>query len=102
MHKVRWEDEALEDLSKLTESNERRIKLQVEKHLASHPLQNSRPLWGKWQGFYRYRFDKYRVIFEIIYEIREKEEIIAIVKVGERKQGQIDDIYRSELFSTKK
>jgi mRNA-degrading endonuclease RelE of RelBE toxin-antitoxin system len=43
-HKVKWEDEALENLSKLDEATEIEIKTRVEKHLASHPTQNGKPL----------------------------------------------------------
>ncbi|CAG8824082.1 9772_t:CDS:10, partial [Gigaspora margarita] len=74
-------------LSKLDKETEKKIKDQTEKALSSNPFSNGKPLTG----------DKsYRAIYEIIeliYRIRGKEVIIAVVKVGERKPGEDDDVY---------
>jgi len=92
---VKWSDEALKGLSRLDEITEQKIKNKVKNHLASHPTQNGYPLKYEWKGFWGYHIDDYRAIYEIIYEIkeREKEITIVVVEVGERNARQNDSIY---------
>jgi len=77
-YKVKWEDKVLESLSKLDEITEQKIKHEIEKHLTADPFWHGKPLWGRWKGFWRCH--------------REKEIIIVVVKVGERK-----GVYKGEL-----
>ena len=49
------------------------------------PRGEGRSLSGKWRGFWRYRFGKYRIICDIINE----ELTIVVVKVGKR-----DEVYK--------
>jgi len=83
MYKVVWDKKAQESLDKLDFSIARRIKAKVETYLVNNPAKLGKPLKGEWQGHYRYRcFDKYRVI----YQIRESELLIVIVKVNHRQE----------------
>ena len=95
MYKVRWEDEALRSLSRLDETTEKDLKSKVDKHLATDPFWNGKPMWGRWKGFWRLYLDDYRAIYEIVCEVREKEKeviVAVVVKIGGRQ-----DIYTGEL-----
>ena len=96
-YKVIWEDAAAESLEEIGRSNwtvAEKIRIDVEKHLATNPTVNGKPMWGRWKGFWRYKVDKHRIIYEIVYEVKEKEKeiIILVVEAGERK-----DVYQGEL-----
>jgi mRNA interferase RelE/StbE len=54
----------------------------VENHLAQDPINHGEPLVYDYQGLYRYRFSDYRVI----YEIKETELIILVLKVAHRRE----------------
>ena len=60
----------------------KKIKDKVINYLAEDPINRGEPLAREYQGLYRYRFSDYRVV----YEIKEKELVIFIVKVGHRKE----------------
>ena len=47
-------------------------------YLTEDPINRDEPLVREYQGFYRYRFSDYRVI----YEIRDLELIVLVIKVG--------------------
>ena len=92
MYKVVWQKKAEEDLRKIRRadpSTAQEIKSRVESHLATNPKQNGKPLEHKWEGYYRYSVGDYRVI----YEIEERQLIILVVEVGERKARQPGSIY---------
>ena len=82
MYKVVWESSAKKDLTKLDKKLAYKIKNKVETYLVQAPISLGKPLIYEYKGFYRYRFSDYRVI----YEIKEKELIILVVKVGHRKE----------------
>lgn len=50
----------------------------------------------EWEGHYRYKAGKYRVI----YKLEEENLIVLVVEVGERKARQPESIYGRELPST--
>ena len=104
-YKVKWENKAKEDLKKIGDRTiAEEIERQTEKVLSSNPFSNGKPLTGNWEGRWTYRIDfpdkSYRSIYEIIeviYKVKRKEVIIAVVKVGERTEtGQSDDVYMGE------
>ncbi|CAG8805584.1 6477_t:CDS:2, partial [Racocetra persica] len=68
-----YTNKALEDLSKLDEKTQKKIKKRVENHLATHPTQN-------------------------VYKIKKKGEgkIVVVVEVGERNARQKESIYNRE------
>ena len=54
----------------------------VENFLVKDPINRGERLRYNYKGFYRYRFEDYRVI----YEIKNRELIISVVKVGHRRE----------------
>ena len=84
MYKVVYVDQVEEDLKKLDKSAARKILARIETYLACNPQELGKPLKGSFQGFWRYRWGDYRVI----YKISEKEILILILRIGHRK-----DIY---------
>jgi mRNA interferase RelE/StbE len=60
----------------------RKIAVKVEKYLVKNPQQLGEPLKGQYKGLHRFRFSKYRVI----YQIKEQELVILVVKVGHRRE----------------
>jgi mRNA interferase RelE/StbE len=82
MYKVIWKDKASKQLAKIDRVMAKKIKDKVKKYLAQDPLNRGEPLSYEYQGLYRYRFSDYRVV----YEVKEKELVIFVVKVGHRKE----------------
>ena len=82
MYKVIWTKSAREDLKKLDLVITRKIATKVEEYLAKNPQKLGEPLVGQYKGLHRYRFSKYRVI----YQIKEQEVAILVVKVGHRRE----------------
>ncbi|MFN9108598.1 MAG: type II toxin-antitoxin system RelE family toxin [Bacteroidota bacterium] len=80
-YSIRWDTEALEDLSELDHAEAKRIVKKVESHLVKDPLSLGKPLSGNLSGLYRYRIGDYLVLYEII----RKEIVIEVVAVGHRK-----------------
>lgn len=80
-YRVLWQDEALDDLLEIDKQDAKKLVNKVESYLARSPHDLGKRLSGQFTGLYRYRFGKYRVIYEII----EQELHIYIVKVGHRK-----------------
>lgn len=69
-------------MTKLDRIIAKKNKDKVKTYLAQDPLNHGEPLSYEYQGLYRYRFSDYR----IIYEAKEKELVILIVKVGHRRK----------------
>ena len=82
MYKVIWKEKASKQLAKLDRVMAKKIKDKVKNYLAQDPINRGEPLDYEYQGLYRYRFSDYRVI----YEIKENELVILVVKVGHRKE----------------
>ena len=82
MYKVIWKDKASKQLAKIDRTMAKKIKDKVKNYLAEDPINRGEPLTHEYQGLYRYRFSDYRVV----YEIKEKELVIFVVKVGHRKE----------------
>ena len=82
MYKVIWKDRASKQLTKIDRVMAKKIKDKVKEYRAQDPINRGEPLFHNYQGLYRYRFSDYRVV----YEVKEKELIILVVKVGHRKE----------------
>ena len=82
MYKVVWKDKASKQLARIDRTMAKKIKDKVKNYLAQDPVNRGEPLAYEYQGLYRYRFSDYRVI----YEVKEKELLIFVVKVGHRKE----------------
>jgi mRNA interferase RelE/StbE len=82
MYKVIWKDKASKQLAKIDRIIAKKIKDKVKNYLAQDPVNRGEPLAYEYKGLYRYRFSDYRVV----YEVKEKELVIFVVKVGHRKE----------------
>ena len=78
---VMWQADAVEDLHALPKHIAKRIKQKIDTHLSQNPLALGKRLSGEFAELYRYRIGDYR----IIYELKQQDILIIIVKVGHRK-----------------
>ncbi len=85
MYKVAYLDSVEQDLKKLDKSTVRKILNRIETYLAKDPKELGKPLKGEFQGYWRYRWGDYRVI----YKISEQEILILVLRISNRK-----DVYR--------
>ena len=81
MHKVVYLDQVERDLKKLDKSTAKKILLRIEGYLAKDPKELGKPLKGEFQGYWRYRWGDYRVI----YKISEREILILVLRISHRK-----------------
>ncbi len=82
MYKVVYLDRVEEDLRKLDKPTIKKIFDRIENYLAQNPKELGQPLKGNFQGYWRYRWGNYRVI----YKIAEQELLIAVLRIGHRKE----------------
>ena len=80
-YKVVYLDQVEQDLRKLGRSIVKKILVRIETYLASDPKELGKPLKGEFQGYWRYRWGDYRVI----YKISEREILILILRISHRK-----------------
>lgn len=81
MYKVAYLDSVEEDLKKLNKTTVRKILNRIETYLAQDPKELGKPLKGEFQGYWRYRWGDYRVI----YKISEREILILVLRISNRK-----------------
>ena len=81
MYKVAYLDSVEEDLKKLDKSTARKILNRIETYLAQDPKELGKPLKGEFEGYWRYRWGDYRVI----YKISEREILILVLRISNRK-----------------
>ncbi|MDP2831150.1 MAG: type II toxin-antitoxin system RelE/ParE family toxin [Candidatus Omnitrophota bacterium] len=81
MYKVAYLDSVEEDLKKLDKSTVRKILNRIEAYLACGPKELGKPLKGEFNGYWRYRWGDYRVI----YKISEREILIIVLRISNRK-----------------
>ncbi len=81
MYKVAYLDSVEEDLKKLDKSTVRKILNRIETYLVCDPKELGKPLKGEFQGYWRYRWGDYRVI----YKISEREILIIVLRISNRK-----------------
>lgn len=81
MYKVAYLDSVEEDLKKLDKSTVKKILARIETYLAQDPKGLGKPLKGDFQGYWRYRWGDYRVI----YKISEREILILVLRISNRK-----------------
>lgn len=82
MYKVAYLDSIEEDLKKLDKSVVKKILSRIETYLAQDPKGLGKPLKGDFQGYWRYRWGDYRVI----YRIAEREILIIVLRISHRKE----------------
>jgi len=81
VYKVAYLDSVEEDLKKLDKAIVRKILARIETYLACDPKELGKPLKGEFQGYWRYRWGDYRVI----YKISEREILITVLRISNRK-----------------
>jgi mRNA interferase RelE/StbE len=81
VYKVAYLDSVEEDLKKLDKTTVRKILNRIETYLAQDPKELGKPLKGEFQGYWRYRWGDYRVI----YKISEREILILVLRISNRK-----------------
>lgn len=79
-YKLLWHTDALEDLHEIAKADAEKVINKVEQYLIKAPFELGKPLKGKFKGFFRYRFGKYR----IVYYVERNNLIVFILKVGKR------------------
>jgi len=84
VYKVVYLDSVEEDLKKLDKPTVKKILNRIETYLAQNPKELGKPLKGEFQGYWRYRWGDYRVI----YKIAEREILIIILRIS-----NIKDVY---------
>jgi mRNA interferase RelE/StbE len=82
VYKVVYLDSVEEDLKKLDKALVKKILARIETYLAKDPKELGKPLKGEFQGYWRYRWGDYRVI----YRISEKEILIIVLRISHRKE----------------
>ena len=82
MYKVVWKKTASKQLAKIDRVMASKIANKVENYLAKDPINRGERLRYDYKGLYRYRFEDYRVI----YEIKNLELVISVVKVAHRRE----------------
>ena len=83
MYKVVYLDQVEEDLKKLDKSTTKKILVRIETYLAADPKGSGKPLKGEFQGYWRYRWGDYRVI----YKVSEREILILVLRISHRKDA---------------
>lgn len=81
MYKVVYLDQVEDDLKSFDKATAKKILHRIETYLAQSPRELGKPLKGEFQGYWRYRWGDYR----IIYKISEKEILILVLRIGNRK-----------------
>ena len=82
MYKAVYLDSVAQDLKKLDKPLVKKILSRIETYLAQDPKGLGKPLKGDFQGYWRYRWGDYRVI----YRIAEHEILIIILRISHRKE----------------
>jgi len=78
VYKVVWKKTASKQLAKIDRVMASKIADKVENYLAKDPIKRGERLRYDYKSLYRYRFEDYRVI----YEIKNLELVISVVKVA--------------------
>lgn len=71
------------DFKKISQNDSDRIARAIHNKLTIAPDKLGRPLHGKLKGYFKLRVDDYRVV----YEIKNKEVVVFVFKIGQRKDS---------------
>ena len=80
MYKVVYLDQVEDDLKKLDKPAVKKILTRIETYLAQDPKGLGKSLKGEFQGYWRYRWGDYRVI----YKISKREILIVVLRISHR------------------
>lgn len=81
-YKILWDDAVVSDLKAIDKFTVSKIINKIEDYLCLDPINLGKPLRCNLKGLYRYRFGDYR----IIYEIKESELLMLVIRVAHRKE----------------
>jgi len=81
MYKIVYLDSVEDDLKKIDKATVKKILNRIETYLAKNPKELGKPLKGEFQGYWRYRWGDYRVI----YKISEREILVVVLRISNRK-----------------
>jgi len=81
IYKVRWHEDALEDLKNHDKKTQKKVCQRVKEYLPQNPISLGKPLKGMFKRLFRYRFDNIRIIYTLDHET----ETIFILKIGDWK-----------------
>ncbi|GAB6271698.1 hypothetical protein KN63_01410 [Smithella sp. F21] len=87
-YKIRWHEEAINDLKKIDRQTQKKIIARIKEYLSKDPSTLGKPLQGIFKGLYRYRYGSYR----IVYAIDRETVIILILRIADRK-----DVYENPI-----
>ncbi len=90
VYRVEYAESVEKDLAKLDKPLRAKVVHKIENYLARDPEGLGKPLAGVFKGFWRYRFDDYRIIYRIKY----REILISVFRIGHRK-----NVYSKPLSS---
>lgn len=82
MYRFAYLDSVEKDLKKLDKSTVNKILARIENYLVQDPKGLGKQLKGEFEGYWRYRWGDYRVI----YRIAEREILIIILRISHRKE----------------
>ena len=82
MYKVVYSDQIEQDLKRLDKGLIKKILNRIENYLAKDPQGLGKALKGDFQGYWRYRWGDYRVI----YKVSEREILIVVLRIAHRKE----------------
>ena len=81
VYNVEYAEGVEKELDRLDKPLRLKVVNKIEHYLAKDPEGLGKSLTGVFKGFWRYRFDDYR----IIYRIRHKEILISVFRISHRK-----------------
>ena len=81
MYRVVYVDQVQRDLEKIDKSTVRKILTRIETYLAQDPKGLGKSLKGEFEGYWRYRYGDFRVV----YKISEQEILIIVLRIVNRK-----------------
>ncbi len=87
MYKVVYLDQIEKDLKRLDKVLIRKILSRIENYLAKDPKGFGKALKGEFEGYWRYRYGDYRVI----YKISEKEILLLVLRIAHRKSVYLEE-----------
>ena len=91
-YRVALRKEAREDLDTVKDTRTKRLLIERMLKLESEPEKQGKPLIGDLRGFYSVRAVGQR--YRVIYELQEVKDLVVVVVIGIRKEGDKRDVYR--------
>jgi mRNA interferase RelE/StbE len=82
-YKVAYLDSIEQDLKKIDKNTVKKILIRIETYLSQDPQGLGKPLKGNFQGYWRYRWGNYRVI----YKISPRDILILVLRISDRKDA---------------